>query len=133
MTEDNRFKHDITLNLDTRLEWLLRTGPFDMSVKAHDIGYSTEGKYLGTGYLFQTGYYVPSSSNHVFLWPDNVEEKGSIKCSFDDAKWLIEYMSLIYFPDEEEMLEAIEQEIDFEKNYDIWSSTPDHTRDMEVV
>ena len=133
MSEDNRFKHDITLTLETRLEWVLRCGPFDMSLEAHDRGYSQEGRYLGSAYLFQTGFYVLNEPNRIFLWPSNPEEKRSIKCSFEDARWLIDYMASIYFPDEENMLKDIEEEIDFEKNYDIWSSTPDHSRDMEIA
>ena len=133
MTEDNRFKHDITLKLTTKLEWTLRCGPFDMSVDAYDRGYSVEGRYLGSAYLFQTGHYVLNEPNRIFLWPDNSEERDSIKCSFEDARWLIEYMSSMYFPDEEEMLQDIEDEIDFEKNYDIWDSTPDHSRDIEIA
>ena len=57
----------------------------------------------------------------------------ALQSSFDDAKWLIDYMSLVYFPDEEEMLKDIEDQIDFDENYDIWSPTPDHSRDMEFA
>ena len=133
MSEENRFKHDITLTLDTKLEWTLRCGPFEESLKAHDRGYSQEGKYLGSAYLFQTGYYVLNEPNRIFLWPDNVEERDSIKCSFEDARWLIDYMGSMYFPSEEEMLADIGEEIDFEENFDIWSATPDHSRDMEIA
>jgi len=133
MTEDNRFKHDMTLILETKLEWTLRTGPFDLSAESHDRGYSAEGKYIGSAYTFQTGHYVLSEPNRIFLWPDNEIERNTIKCSFEDAKWLIEYMSSMYFPDEEEMLKDIAEEIEFDKSYDIWSPTPDHSRDMEIA
>ena len=71
--------------------------------------------------------------NRIFLWPNNPEEKRSIKCSFEAARWLIDYMGSMYFPSEEEMLADIEEEIDFEENFDIWSSTADHTRNTEIA
>ena len=133
--EDIRFNHEITFKLTTKLYYVLRTGPFEMSTDALDRGYSVEGRYLGKGYLFQSGPFVLNTSNHVFLWPENAEE-DCIKTSFESAKWLMGYMETVFFPSEEEMLDEIEAYDDFDKNYDIYSSTPnipDLTREMEII
>lgn len=116
MSEENPFQHDVSLKLTTKLKWLLLTGPFDLSDKALDRGYSKEGIYLGSCYTFQT---MPSwLGNRVFLLPMNVEEYDIIKASFDDAKWLIEYMETVNFPEEEDMLAEIEEVIEEDNLYD---------------
>jgi len=115
MSEENPFQHDVSLKLTTKLKWLLLTGPFDLSDKALDRGYIKEGRYLGSCYTFQT---MPlETRNRVFLLPMNAEEYDIIKSSFDDAKWLMEYMETVNFPEEEDMLAEIEEVIEEDNLY----------------
>ena len=138
MKEDNRFKNEVQIKLSLKTLWYIKAGPFDESYP-RDWGYCSEGRYLSNCKSFQTMPYHPQGKNFIYL--QRVTEVESdcdyLMCSYAAATHLIrvmdEFNDLCGFPSDEEMEDELREMDRFENEFDIWSPTPDHSRDMEVV
>ena len=138
MSEENPFKNEVQIKLSLKTLWYLNCGPFDLSYP-RDWGYCSEGRYLSTCRSFQTMPYHPKGKNFIYLQrvTDVESDCNYVMCSYAAAIDLIrvmdEFNSLCGFPSDLEMEEELAEIDKFEESFDIWSATPDHSRDMEIA